>query len=150
MGVAMSFAFIQSLLLLIGWLFGNIFVGVVGKLAHVIGFLLLLYVGGSMLIEGLKSLKTGECEVRDLNGLKNVIIGGIATSIDALAVGAGQSMAGQDWKGFLPLLVAVFVITALSVVCGIWNGKTLGSKFGHWAEICGGAVLIFIGTLLLF
>ena len=143
--VAFSFAVIQTGLLLAGWAFGNIFVGIIEKAAHLVGFLLLLYVGGSMLIGGIR----GEMETRDLNGLRNVFIGGVATSIDALAVGVSQSMAGQSWKGFLPLLIAVFAVTALSVIAGIFGGKTIGSKFGLWAEIAGGVVLILIGVSIL-
>lgn len=143
--VAIIFAFIQAGLLLAGWMFGNLFVGLISKISHIIGFLLLLYVGGSMLIEGIMNKQ----EVKDLNGLKNVILGGIATSIDALAVGIAQSMAGQPREGFLPLFIAVFVVTAISVIAGIFGGKALGTRFGRWAEIAGGAVLVGIGIAVL-
>lgn len=143
--VAVAFAIIQSGLLLTGWLFGNLFVGLIERISHILGFLLLLYVGGSMFIEGIRNKQ----EIRDLNGLKNVIIGGVATSIDALAVGVAQSMSGQTWPGFAPLLVSVFIVTAISVICGIRGGKALGSRFGRWAEIIGGLVLIGIGVSLL-
>ena len=146
LGVALAFAVIQAGLLAIGWAFGHLFVGFVEKASHVIGFLLLLYVGGSMLIEGIR----GKEEVRNLDGLRNVIIGGIATSIDALAVGVAESMEGTGWPGFLPLLIAVFVITALSVVVGLRGGSAIGRRFGRWAEIIGGLVLIGIGVSLLF
>ena len=145
LGVALAFAVIQAGLLLAGWAFGYLFVGMVEKISHVIAFLLLLYVGGSMLIEGIK----GEAEVRDLSSWRNIIIGGLATSIDALAVGVAQSMDGADWPGFLPLLVAVFVITALSVVVGLRGGRAIGERFGRWAEIIGGVVLIAIGVSVL-
>lgn len=143
--VALAFAVIQSGLLLAGWLFGKLFVGLVSKISHIVGFLLLLYVGGTMLAEGIK----GEEDIRDLNGWKNVILGGIATSIDALAVGVSQSMAGRMWKGFLPLLVSVFIVTAISVIGGIRGGSAIGSRFGRWAEIIGGAVLVAIGITIL-
>ena len=144
--VALSFAVIQSGLLLAGWLFGNLFVGLVDRISHILGFLLLLYVGGSMIIEGIRN----ESDVRDLNGFRNIVLGGIATSIDALAVGVAQSMAEQPWNGFLPLLIAVFTVTAASVVAGIYGGKTIGSRLGRWAEIAGGTVLVGIGASLLF
>ena len=139
--IALAFAVIQTALLLAGWAFGYLFVGLVEKIAHIIGFLLLLYVGGSMLIEGIK----GEEEVKDLNGVRNVIIGGVATSIDALAVGIAQSMDGADAAGILPLAVSVAVVTALSVAAGIFGGSAVGKKTGRWAEIVGGIVLIAIG-----
>jgi putative Mn2+ efflux pump MntP len=91
----------------------------------------------------------GEEEVRNLDGFKNVIVGGIATSIDALAVGVAQSMEDVSWTGFLPLLIAVFGITALSVVVGLRGGSAIGSRFGRWAEVVGGLVLIGIGISIL-
>lgn len=147
--VAVAFAVIQSGFILGGWAFGNLFVGLVSKISHILGFLLLLYVGGNMFIEGIKALRGGCGECRDLNGWRNVILGGIATSIDALAVGVSQSMAGQSWKGFSPLLFSVFAVTALSVIAGIWGGKAIGSRFGHWAEVFGGIVLVGIGVGIL-
>ena len=144
--LAFAFAVIQTLLLLLGWLFGSVFVGLIYKISHVVGFLLLLYVGGSMLVEGIRK----DSEALSLNGFRNVVLGGIATSIDAFAVGVAGAMAGEDWKGFFPLLVSVFVITAISVVCGLFGGRKLGEKFGHAAEIAGGLCLIGIGISLLF
>ena len=143
--VALAFAVIQTGPLLAGWAFGNLFVGLISKISHIIGFLLLLYVGGSMLIEGIR----GDEQAKDLNGWKNIILGGVATSIDALAVGVAQSMAGQSRSGFLPLLIAVFIVTALTVIVGIWGGCAIGKKTGRWAEIVGGIVLIAIGVSIL-
>jgi len=143
--VSLAFAVIQSGLLLAGFLFGNLFVGLISRISHVIGFLLLLYVGGSMLLEGIRDSQ----ESRDLNGWRNIILGGIATSIDALAVGVSQSMAGTPVGKFTALFISVFAVTAISVVTGIWGGKTIGKKTGRWAEIVGGIVLIGIGVSIL-
>lgn len=151
--VALGFAVIQTGLLLAGWAFGNVFVGLVWKISHLIGFLLLLYVGGGMFMEGVKALRCGDCdEARDLNGLRNIILGGIATSIDALAVGVSQSMVPETrgWDGFSPLVWSVAVVTAASVVAGMASGRAIGKRFGHWAEIAGGLVLVGIGVSLLF
>ena len=95
-----------------------------------------------MLIEGIR----GKAEVRNLNGWRNIVLGGLATSIDALAVGVAESM---DGHGILPLAVSVFVITALSVVIGLRGGRAIGARFGRWAEIAGGLVLIGIGVSVL-
>ena len=143
--VAVTFAIIQAGLLLAGWAFGGIFASKVIKVSHVIGFLLLLYVGGSMLLEGIR----GKDEIRDLGSWGKIVIGGVATSIDALAVGVAQSMEDTAWNGFLPLLVAVFIVTALSAVIGICGGRFIGKKAGRTAEIIGGCVLIGIGVSLL-
>ena len=150
--IAVVFAVVQTLLMLTGWLFGDIFVGFVSKAARWIGFLLLLYVGGSMILEGIK----GEEEVRDLNGFKNVILGAIATSIDALAVGismpfgqVGQDALASDHALMINTMiadhVAVFIVTMLSVFAGMYGGYRVGRRFGRPAEIVGGLVLICIG-----
>lgn len=144
--VAAVFAVIQSGLLLAGWAFGSLLASYVIKVSHIIGFLLLLYVGGALLWEGIR----GKEEVRKLDSMRNIVLGGIATSIDALAVGVAQSMEDTSWNGFLPLLIAVFAVTALSAVLGICGGRFIGKRVGRIAEIIGGCVLIGIGVSLFF
>ena len=142
--VATVFAIIQTGLLLAGWAAGNVLAGAVQTISNIIGCLLLLYVGGSMIFEGIK----GKGEERNLNGLKNIIIGGIATSIDAMAVGVAQSMGGGT-SITLPA-ACVAAVTFISVIVGILGGKRIGEKFGRIAEITGGTVLAGIGISFLF
>ena len=98
-----------------------------------------------MLYEGIK----GDEESMDLNGLKHVILGGIATSIDALAVGGAEAMEGTSCGDGIPLIASVFVVTALSVVVGLSGGRKIRLNYGRWAEIAGGIVLIAIGVNIL-
>ena len=150
-GIALAFAVIQSGLLLAGWAFGNLFVGLIERISHAVGFLLLLYVGGGMLLEGIRGLRGGLSESARLDGFRNVVLSGVATSIDALAVGVSQSMVEttRSFASICPLFLAVFGVTALSVVAGLLGGRILGRHFGHWAEITGGLVLIGIGVSFL-
>lgn len=143
--VALAFGVIQTGLMAFGWGFGDIFVNMVEKVAHWIGFLLLLYVGGSMILEALKG---GE-ESRNLDGVRNVIIGGVATSIDAFAVGISLSMGRVPSIQVCADLVAVFLVTMLSVIAGMFGGQMIGRRFGKAAEIVGGIVLILIGLGIL-
>ena len=151
-GIALAFAVIQSGLLLVGWAFGNVFIGFIERISHWIGFLLLLYVGGGMMLEGVRSLR-GNCETGSvrLDGLRNIVLSGVATSIDALAVGVSESMVEttRAFSSIRPLFVAVFVVTALSGVAGLLGGRAIGLRFGHWAEVLGGLVLIGIGVSFL-
>jgi putative Mn2+ efflux pump MntP len=144
--IALAFGFVQTALIVAGWLFGDIFIGLVEHIAKWIGFLLLLYVGGSML---LKALLKKEEKPLELNGLKNVILGAIATSIDALAVGISLSMSQPETRYLVSTFVSVFVITILSVIAGMYSGQALGKRLGRIAEIIGGIVLIAIGVNLL-
>lgn len=143
--IAFAFGVVQTALMAMGWLFGDIFVGHIDKVASLIGFLLLLYVGGSIILEAVRN----ENEARDLNGLKNVTIGAVATSIDALAVGVSLSMGFVPTDKMMMNLVSVFIVTMLSVIGGMFGGQRIGRKFGRPAEIIGGSVLILIGLNIL-
>lgn len=143
--IALAFGVVQTALMAMGWLFGDIFVGHIHKVASLIGFLLLLYVGGSMILGAVKN----EDESRDLNGLKNVIIGAVATSIDASTVGISLSMGLVPTGKMMMNLAAVFIVTMLSVIGGMFGGQRIGCRFGRPAELVGGSVLILIGLSIL-
>ena len=147
---ALAFAVIQSALLLAGCLLGDLFYGLVETVSGIIGFVLLAYVGGSMLVEGIRGCGEG----KNLDGWKNILLGGVATSIDAAAVGVSQSMSGSGLSGTLLLLAAVFACTLVSVVAGISAGRAIGSirgrNVGRIAELAGGLVLVGIGFSILF
>lgn len=144
--ISLVFGVVQAAFLLLGYGFGDLFVGYVEKIAHWIGFLLLLYVGGGMVKESLEKA----CERRDLNGLKNIVIASIATSIDALAVGISLSMSHDSLDDVMLKGVAVLLVTILSVVIGIFCGHKIGHKLGKVAEFIGGCVLLLIGLNILF
>ena len=143
--VSAVFAVIQSGLLLFGWVAGSIVASHILGFAHVAGFLLMFYVGASMVVEGIK----GNEEHRDLNGFRNVLLAGVATSIDALSAGASLSLAALPLCDMLWRAAAVAVFTSLSVVAGILGGKSLGKYAGRISEIVGGTVLIAIGVGIL-
>lgn len=143
--IGIVFGMVQAGLMMLGYGFGDLFVGYIEKAAHWIGFLLLLYVGGSMIKEAFEK----DVEVRDLNGFKNIIVASVATSIDALAVGISLSMGGDSLSDVLFKDLAVFVVTVASVIAGMFCGHKIGRKFGSVAEIIGGCVLIVIGLNIL-
>lgn len=144
--IAFAFGFVQTAFIVAGWLFGDIFVGLVEHISKWIGFLLLLYVGGSML---LKAILNKEEKPLELCGFKNVIIGAMATSVDALAVGISLSMSQPEARYLISSVVSVFVITIMSVIAGMYSGQALGKRLGRIAEIIGGIVLIGIGISIL-
>ena len=150
--VATVFAIIQTGLLLGGWALGAFateliseHVGHFEKIAHVIGFLLLLYVGGAMFLDGVRS----KSDHLNLDGIKSIIIGGIATSIDATVVGLSMALDDAKWTDIAPVAVSVLVFTALSVVIGMLSGSLIGRKLGYSARIVGGLVLICLGVNIL-
>lgn len=140
--IALCFAIIQTAFLLVGWACGDVLTSLINKVAKWEALALLVYVGGSMIYSALFSKKS---EKSDLNGLKNIALAGIATSMDALVIGGSLSLAGQGWIQTIPQAVSVFIFTALSVLVGILCGGKLARKAGRWAECIGGVVLIGIG-----
>ena len=143
---ALVFAAVHICFLTAGWLLGSLILGMVGRLARWVGFFLLLYVGVVMLFEGIR----GKEEVKLLDSPLHIFIAAVATSIDALAAGAAQSMEATPFTGVLPLVVSLFVITMITVSAGIAGGKALKNSIGRWAEIAGGLVLVAIGVTVLF
>ena len=150
--VAAVFAVIQTGLFLGGWALGTFateiiseYVGHFEKVAHIIGFLLLLYVGGEMFIDGVR----GKSDHLNLDGIKSMIVGGVATSIDAAVVGLSMSMDEAKWADIAPVALSILVFTALSVIVGMFSGGFVGRKLGHSARIVGGLVLIGLGVNIL-
>jgi putative Mn2+ efflux pump MntP len=71
---------------------------------------------------------------------------GLATSVDALAV--GLTLAILDVP--MPIAVAVIGLTTFALcVPAVHMGARLGLRFTRQAEFVGGAVLIAIGTRIL-
>ena len=115
-------------------------------IAHIIAFLLLLWIGLEMVIDSLRKEETTRLE---LKSFKSIIVGGIATSIDALAVGASMGLADISATDITLQAAAVFLCTWLSVVVGIFFGQRLGKRLGNIARLIGGITLIIIGLLIL-
>ena len=142
-GIAGVFAFFQALMPMIGWICVHTIVQyfqMFEKFIPWIALFLLLYIGGSMLIEGIKG---GEEEELKGVGFKALLIQGIATSIDALSV--GFTIADYGFMMAFVCSVIIAVVTFFICMGGLQIGKTVGTKLSNKAAILGGAILIFIG-----
>lgn len=143
-GVAGVFAGFQIMMPLIGWICVSTvaqYFEAFQKFIPWIALALLGYIGGKMLVEGIKSHGTEEQHAAV--GLKALIVQGIATSIDALSVGFTIA----DY-GLSEAVLSCFLIGAVTfVICflGLILGKKVGTKLAGKADILGGAILIFIG-----
>ncbi len=141
--IAGTFAFFQFLMPMIGWFLVHTLVSCFKQFEVCIPWIALVllgFIGGKMLIEGIKG---GEGEEAPAVGFAALIVQGIATSIDALSVGCTIS----DY-GFLMALVCCLIIAVVTFaicVAGLYIGKTFGTKLAGKAGILGGAILILIG-----
>lgn len=144
--IAGVFAFFQALMPLTGWFcVHNLvkFFSVFEKFIPWIALILLAFIGGKMLLEGIRNKEEAEEENGSSLGYKLLMVQGVATSIDALSVGFTISE-----YGFLMALVSALIIAAVTfVICmaGIIIGKKFGTKLSNKASVLGGVILIVIG-----
>lgn len=141
--IAGVFAFFQFLMPMIGWVLVHTLVQCFQPLELCVpwvALILLGFIGGKMLIEGIKG---GEDDEAPAVGFGALLLQGVATSIDALSVGC--SIADYDvWMALVSCLIIAVVTFAICVV-GLKIGKTVGTRFSGKASILGGAILILIG-----
>lgn len=141
--IAFIYGFFQALMLLIGYFLGLEFVKYVEAIDHYIAFFILLVLGAKM-IKDSREEEDLECSI-DLS-LKLLIIGAIATSIDALAVGVALSFEGGSIA--VSSMVVGLVCFAICIVA-VYTGKYLGEALEKKALILGGVILIAIGFKIL-
>ena len=142
-GIAGVFAFFQALMPMIGWICVHTIVQyfkVFEKFIPWIALFLLLYIGGSMLMEGIRG---EEDEEEHRVGKRALFVQGIATSIDALSVGFTIA----DYSFLMAFVSAAIIAIVTFFIClgGLQIGKTVGTKLSNKAAILGGCILIFIG-----
>ncbi len=144
--IAGMFSFFQALMPLIGWLCIHTVAehfSAFQRLIPYIALVLLLYIGGKMLLEGLRGgCSEGESSVT----FTALVIQGIATSIDALSTGFGIC----DYNFPEALLTALIIAAMTFVICmsGIAVGKKFGTCLAGKASVLGGVVLIIIGIYI--
>ena len=142
--IAGIFAFFQALMPLLGWVCVHTVVeyfGAIEKYIPIIALVLLVFIGGKMLYEGIKCNEEA-CSCKRLT-LAALIVQGIATSIDALSV--GFTIAEYNFYEALLCAVIIALVTFGICLCGIVIGKKAGTRLAGKAGILGGAILIFIG-----
>ncbi len=147
-GVAAVFAFFQFLMPMLGWLLVHNFVRLFRSFEPFIPWIalaLLAFIGGKMLLEGLRHKETVCCEATK-TGLWGLVVQGIATSIDALSV--GFTIAHYNGLQALVCGLLIAVVTFVICLCGVYLGKKMGMQLAGRASILGGSILIVIGIVI--
>lgn len=144
--VAAVFAIVQAGLLFFGWLAGVAVAALIHKIAHTIGFVILLYLGGSAIWSAVNS--TEDNGRVSLQGIWHLSVAAVATSIDAFAVGASLAMSEVSNDDIAVLVAGVGAVTFAASAFGVRCGSFIGRKFGRPAKLAGGLVLILIGIKL--
>ena len=145
--IAGVYAAFQYAMPMVGWICVHTIVetfSAVEKFIPWIALALLLYIGGKMLLEGFRERKEGP----DTSGsrrlpTRDLIIQGVATSIDALSV--GFTIAEYDFPMANVAGLIIGGITFAVCVLGLAIGKKAGTRLSWRAAILGGCILIAIG-----
>ena len=146
---ALFFGGFQIIMPLVGGLAGYSFERLVGSLDHWVAFALLCGVGGKMIFDSFKSedLERHESAAGEL---KTIFVLAIATSIDALAVGASLSLGGHGYfEVILPVALLMGGITGGLSAVGVCLGQALGGLLKFRMELVAGLVLIALGVKML-
>ena len=138
--IGLTFGIFQAIMPLLGYLFGTLFVEFVEQIDHWIALVLLGFLGFQLLREGL-SKKDEEEKVKEL-GIKMLFLQGVATSIDALAVGISFASLRVN---IVYAVLSIGVITTMLSIIGVLIGKKFGDLLNNKASILGGIILISIG-----
>lgn len=141
---ALCFGAFQAGMPVIGYFAGRFFSHAISFLDHWIALVLLGFIGGSMIIESIKEGRGAQqCGAEKAFTLRVLLVQGVATSIDALAVGI--SLAVMQTNIVLSALF-IGVVTFLCCMSGAALGKRFGALLGCRAKIFGGVILVGIGV----
>lgn len=141
--IAGTFGVFQAVMPMAGWLCVHTIVELFSafeKFVPWIALALLGYIGGKMLLEGIKGEEAEEAAELSAGAL---FMQGVATSIDALSVGFTIS----EYGWLMALVCSLIVATVTFFLCeaGLSLGKKFGTKLSGKASILGGVILIGIG-----
>ena len=152
LNAALFFGIFQFVMPVIGFFVAKYAVRFVQAVDHYIAFALLVFVGGKMIIEALRERETPDvCDPNAKNDFfspRNLFIPAIATSLDALAVGAGFAFSNRPL--WLPA-ATMGIITAAASAFGVYLGSKLRSIVPQYLlSLAGGIAIVIIGIKFLF
>ena len=143
--IGLWFGGFQALMPAIGYLLGTQFNQYITSIDHWIAFVLLSFIGISMIKEAI-STKDEEEETNSSLSVKTMFLLAVATSIDALAVGVTFAFLKVQ---IIPAVSFIGTITFLLSIVGVKVGNVFGTRYKAKAEIAGGIILILIGVKIL-
>lgn len=144
------FGVVEAITPVIGWLLGNAASRYIEEWDHWIAFGLLAALGLHMIHQALQPVDEAALAEGADNGHRSVFklaVAGLATSIDAMAVGVSLAFADVH---IAVVAVVIGLCTFGMVTLGIMLGRALGVLIGKRAEIGGGVILIVVGAVILY
>ena len=99
-----------------------------------------------MIVAGLRPSTEADEDKPSRHSFWLLAVTGLATSIDAMAVGVGLAFLDVN---ILPIVAAIGFTTFAMVTLGVMVGRIVCAAAGKRAEIVGGILLICIGAAIL-
>ncbi len=143
--MAMTFGVFQAMMPIIGFYLASLFSSVMNSYDHWIAFILLGYIGSNMIYDGWKRWDKDNIG-KNIFSIRSLLILGIATSIDALAVWISLTASTSDI--LFPASI-IGIVTFIMTYLGVNFGKKFAKHMGSRAEIIGWLILIGIGIKIL-
>ncbi len=142
--LATAFGAFHVFMPFIGWFAGERVAYLIEGYDHWLAFLLLAFVGGRMLLEGIRGDE--DVDPSRILQLGSLMVFSLAVSIDSIAVGLSFGLEG------VPILFPAVLIGTTAFVftyIGVAVGCRTGEWIGRWSQIAGGLVLLIIGLRIL-
>lgn len=146
LAAAFNFAFCQTALTFAGWAFGENAVSIFENTVRYAAVAVLFVLGVKMCREAFSDEDEKTQNFLAPLNIKVLFMLGIATSIDALAVGVSLSFMKVD---IATSLTAIAITTALVSLVGIELGRT-AAKISKRLPIAGGIILITLAAIGLY
>lgn len=143
--LALFFGGFQALMPLTGYLLGSRFASYIERWDHWIAFVLLAFIGSSMIRES-REQEEEEIEHGGSIRYRELFTLAVATSIDALAVGVTFAFLQVN---IVPAITIIGCTTFVISIAGVYVGNVFGSRYKSRAELTGGIILILIGLKIL-
>ena len=149
--IAGTFAFFQFIMPMAGWICVHFLAETFTAFQPFIpwiALLLLSYIGGKMILEGIHGNRDADfCKVDQPLTYRLLAVQGVATSIDALST--GFAISDYHWAMALAASAIIAVVTFAVCIVGVKIGKRFGMKLAKRASLLGGVILILIGIEIL-
>ncbi len=155
-GIAGAFGLFQFFMPLLGYCAGSAFTNFLSKIAPVLSFTILAFLGVKMIFGCVRELTEKHPPLLKREravGEWKLFLQALATSIDALAIGVTLSaLEGSGTLALSPILCSVVIgaVTFVLSFAAVLIGRKAGAMLADQAELFGGAVLVVIGFKIAF
>ena len=138
-GIVGGFHFFMPLL---GLFFGSFIMNYIMFNVHMVVGIIFGIIGIEMIISSKK-----DEEVKIGVNFVGFLLFGLSVSIDSLTTGIGLSALGHNYLGMASLFM---VVSAIFTYVGLQLGNKLSEKFGKYATIGGGLMMIILALMYIF